>query len=243
MTSAQPRRSDHRSTAEELKDELLALVSHELRSPLTIITGAGRILDRHPVIADDAGLRVVIDDLIASTRRMERVVANMLALARLTDDAGESEPVLVRAAVDDAAAGARRDYPGFAHRVLATTDRGAAIFGVPNWTRLILLNLFTNAYLYGNRERPVVVNWRERGPVVDIQVCNSGETATPEMLGRWFEPFYRAETAPVDRHGAGLGLTVARTLARTQGGDLLPQPWDAEPGTMMTLSLPSATGA
>lgn len=243
MISNNPGPNKHRRTAEELKDELLALVSHELRSPLTIITGAGRILDRHPIIAEDAGLRVVIDDLVASARRMERVVGNMLALARLADDAGESEPVLVRAAVEDAALSARRDYPGFSHRVVAREAQSAAIVGIPHWTRLILLNLFTNAYLYGNRERPVVVDWNERESMVDIHVCNAGEPSSPEMLDRWFEPFYRAEGKSADQHGAGLGLTVARTLARTQGGDLVPQPWDLQPGTRMTLSLPSAPSA
>lgn len=242
MTLNGPARGQHR-TPDDLKDELLALVSHELRSPLTVITGAGRILDRHPVVRSDPGLRVVVDDLVVSTRRMDRVVANMLVLARLSDDHVVAEPLLVRTAVADAVAAAQRDYPQATVRTLGHELRGVAVVAVPAWTKLILLNLLTNAYLYGDRAHAVVVDWGLHGDAVDIHVCNAGDPVNPDVFARWFEPFYRSERPAADSPGAGLGLTVARTLARSQGGDLVPGPWATGPGTMMTLTLPvAATG-
>jgi signal transduction histidine kinase len=216
-------------------------VSHELRTPLTIITGAARILERHPLLSDDQRLQRVVADLAGSARRMERVIANMLLLAR-TEDAIATEPVLIRAAVMEAIVALHKDYPKAEVRILPGQPAEATAEGLPSWIQLILLNLLSNAYLHGYQDQAIVVQWDEEGEQVRIHVCNRGAERDDAALERWFEPFVRSRPRSREFSGAGLGLTVCRSLARSQGGDLLARSWKTEPGTMMTLALPAASG-
>jgi hypothetical protein len=221
------------------REELLALVSHELRTPLTVVVSAGRVLDRHPAIAGDHSLSAVVGDLLDAARRLERVVESMLLLARLQDgQMPAAEPVLVRQSVARAVESHRREFVEGAVRVLVGEEPGMTVEAVPSWVQLILLNLLRNAYNYGDRTRPTLVQWTPNGALGRIQVCNSGSVIDPEMYESWFLPFFRADQVVAQVAGAGLGLTLARRLTEMQGGTLTAERWHAEPGTLMSVSLP-----
>ena len=239
MTSNHSSGGRRERAPQEGRDQLLALVSHELRTPLTVIGSASRVLGTDPKVVQDPVLAGVVEDLLTASRRMERVVANMLLLADQDGNSVPNEPFLVRIAVGEAIGVLAGEFPGARVELVPGSDPGVAADGVPSWTVLILLNLLNNAYLYGDRGRPIFVQWHTRAEAVEIQVCNSGEATGAESMERWFEPFFRVR-ARDQAHGAGLGLTVARNLARTQGGDLTAQPWENQSGTMMTFTLPIA---
>lgn len=242
MNSEPPRRGV--APPDERRDELLAFVSHELRTPLTVILSAGRILQRHPAISADSGLQGLAQDVVISARRLERVVENMLLLARLTDGyRPATEPVLVRQAVTVAVEAHLRDFPDADVQILAEHDAGMTVEAVPTWVRLILLNLLRNASEYGTHGRPVVVQWNTGDSTGRIHVCNSDDGRASPDYERWFEPFFRSEPASQATPGAGLGLTIASRLAEQLGGELTARRWETEPGTIMTLSLPLASDA
>lgn len=224
-------------TGEELRDELLALVSHELRTPLTVIAGASRILNHHPAVSEQTGLRPVVDDLMVASRRMERVVEHMLLLSRLSEDAARAEPVLVRAAVNRAMRAHAEEFPSAQAAVLEGADPALVVEAVPAWLQLMLTNLLRNAYQYGDRSRPVLVQWYANENDGVIAICNANKRE-PIERERWFEPFFRSEPASTAIFGAGLGLPVARKLAEAQGGTVIARAWETEPGTKVEVRLP-----
>jgi two-component system sensor histidine kinase KdpD len=205
---------------------------------MTVISGASRVLRRHPAIVADQGLATVADDLANAARRMERVIGNMLLLASTEDARLKGEPVLVRLAVAEAIAALAREYPAASVRVIGSPDPSVSMDAVASWTQLILLNVLANAYLHGDRDREISIQWHLSDEMVHIDMCNGGETLPQETLDRWFEPFYRRRLRSTEPTGAGLGLTVARNLAQSQGGDLIARPWAPGPGTMTTLVVP-----
>lgn len=239
MTSRRrPEPPDRDRTRDELLDETLALVSHELRTPLTVISGAARVLGRHPDIASHPDLVPVVDDLRLATGRMSRIVENMLLLSRLNGEPAETEPVLVREAVAGAVNAHRRDFPDAAVRVLGDHHPGLTVMAIPAWLHLVLLNLLNNAHQYGDGADPTVVSWSADGDLASISVCNAGEVTASEEYERWFEPFYRGGQVPALVPGAGLGLAVVRRLVQAQDGAVMAEPWAPTTGTRVTVTLP-----
>jgi two-component system sensor histidine kinase KdpD len=214
-------------------------VSHELRTPLTIIAGAARILERHPRLVEDQALRRVVADLAGSARRMERVIGNMLLLARADEDI-TTEPILVRVAISEAVTTLHKDYPKAEVHIVPGQPAAATADGLPSWTQLILLNLLLNAHLHGDKDEPILVQWEEAGELVNIHICNRGDALDDDARERWFQPFVRSRPRSREFAGAGLGLTVCRSLARSQGGDLYARSWTTDQGTRMTLALPAS---
>lgn len=106
--------------------------------------------------------------------------------------------------------------------------------------RVILENLLDNARKYG-KGTPTVVTARAEGAWVHLDVSDGGEGFEPEIGAQLFEPYERG-TAGQKRHGTGLGLYIARSLARSMKGDLTAKSPGRGKGATFTLSLRKATG-
>ena len=222
--------------ASRLRDELLALVSHELRTPLTVISGMASFLDRHGE-STATGRAEAIKTLLLASRRMERVVENMLQLSHLDHDRAEPEPLLAQKLLDEALTAFAPDFPATAVSQVVG-ERGAVVFAVEAWSALALINLLQNAQLYGDGSEPPSVQLVRHGVELHIRVCNPGETFTEDGYLALFEPFYRSPRVRNQIPGAGLGLTTARKLADAQGGRLLAGQRPDGHGSMFTLALP-----
>ncbi len=226
--------------ATSLRDDLLALVSHEMRTPLTVIGGMAGFLSRETrTRPDDDPFRIAITDIIGSTRRMERVVENMLLLSRLEHESAVLEPVMADAAVKEAVGRHLRDFPSSNVEVVMPRER-VAFEAVSSWVNLILVNLLGNAEQYGDHRRPHILEVSTTEGEVHFNLCNSGPALNEDAYATWFEPFYRAPETAVQVAGAGLGLTVAKRLAEAQEGNLVAEPWRDFEGTKVTLTLRSA---
>ena len=222
--------------ASRLRDELLALVSHELRTPLTVISGMASFLVRHPGTTDEARAEAT-EKLLLASRRMERVVENMLQLSHLDHDRADSEPLLAQMIVDNALKAFARDNPQVEVGQLGG-DRSLVINAVESWSALTLGNLLQNAQLYGDGSEPILVQLVLHERELHIRVCNPGEAFADGEYEALFEPFFRRPRVRNHIPGAGLGLTTARKLAEAQGGRLLAGPRPDGHGSMFTLALP-----
>lgn len=226
--------------ATSLRDELLSLVSHEMRTPLTVIGGMAGFLSRETrTRGDDDPFRIAVSDIVGASRRMERVVENMLLLSRLEHESAVLEPILVETACREALARHHRDFPKSNVELILPRER-IAFEAVSSWAQLILVNLLGNAEQYGDHRRAHVFQVHHEDDKVLFSVCNSGVPLVEEEYASWFEPFYRAPGTAVEVAGAGLGLTVAKRLAEAQEGYLEARPWDDFDGTKVTLSLRAA---
>lgn len=217
--------------AEQSRNEFIATVSHELRSPMTVVVGLGEELaNNYDSFSDDE--RRELAQLIARQAEDATWLLEDLLVAYRQD------PDQIAFEV------ATFDLVKAAERVLEVTERDVEIVvqtgrtmakADPRRTRQIIRNLVSNAVRYGGPEISVVV--RGAGDRVELAVRDNGKPIAPEEVERIFQPFQRGSGPDVPT-SVGLGLTVARKLARLMEGDLVYRQEDGL--TSFVLSLPAA---
>ncbi|MFN8027881.1 MAG: HAMP domain-containing sensor histidine kinase [Acidimicrobiia bacterium] len=217
----------------------LLSVSHDLRTPLTSIRGYAEAIADGTVEGPDARVRAA--GVIASeSRRLERLVADLLDLARL--DAHQFSlhpgPVDARAVVDDAVAAfapAAQDVG-----VTLAMTPGPAVPATADAQRLaqIVANLVENALKYATTTVSVACNARATDVVLTVD--DDGPGIPPADLPRVFERLYTSRPAAGRPFGTGIGLAIVRELAHAMGGDARVEPLEAVgmSGTRFVVTLP-----
>lgn len=217
----------------------LLSVSHDLRTPLTSIRGYAEAIADGTVEGQDARVRAA-GVIAAESRRLERLVADLLDLARL--DAHQFSlhpgPVDARAVVSDAVeafAPAARDVG-----VRLTVTDGATVPATADAQRLaqIVANLVENALKYATTS--VTVGCTATGSDVVLTVDDDGPGIPPADLPRVFERLYTSRPAAGRPFGTGIGLAIVRELAHAMGGDARVEPIEAAhlSGTRFVVTLP-----
>jgi signal transduction histidine kinase len=231
----------------ERRARFASAVTHELRTPLTTFRMYSEML-ADGVVTDPAAQREYLGTLRQEADRLSRVVENVLAWSRLEQGRFASrrerhalaailqrvEPQLQRRLQDAGMRLELRLQPTAAEVVLRTDEDAIG---------QILFNLVDNAAKYARGAAdPVVVLAAAAGDGrVCIDVCDRGPGVPPALRERVFQPFDRGAvpTATNDTPGVGLGLALARGLARDLGGELALVA-DAAPGARFRLELPLA---
>jgi K+-sensing histidine kinase KdpD len=235
--------------SDRLRSDLLANVSHELRTPLaSILTGATDLLDRPrlpaPVHAD-------VEAIIGQARRLERLVSDLLDMARIEAHALTLDPVEIDLgdAVLAAAGRLRRASPGRPLTISLPLD-GLEVLA--DWDRLgqILDNLIQNADRHAPAGTPITV---EAAPgkrsMVVVRVIDQGPGVPVEQRERIFERFVRGVTdreTGEDGHGAvpsgtGLGLAIVRGLVEAHAGRVWIEDPEEGEGAHFAFTLPAAS--
>ena len=205
-----------RKQADELRDVFLGMLSHELRTPVTSIFGGSQLL-RRPQLDEDSR-REIVEDIISESERLERLVENLLVLARAERHVieGGADPVLIGPLLDRIVADKRRRWP-LAKIVLD------APHGLPpaRWDEgsfeLVVRNLISNAIKYGE-DGEIVVRAAHVGDQLELTVSDHGPGVPADDPDRLFDLFYRTEDARRQAQGAGIGLFVVRALVESVGG-------------------------
>lgn len=182
---------------------MLAGVSHDLRTPLT------RMRLGLEMMPEDDGVRALKDDVI----EMEQMLNAYLAFAR-GEGTEAPEPRDIAELVDDAVRQARRSGAAVAYR-----SHGKLTIPVrPNGFLRCITNLLDNALRYGSR---VEVQAARRGGAIEIVIDDDGPGIPEDQREEVFKPFFRAEgSRNPGTGGVGLGMTIARDLARSHGGEI-----------------------
>ncbi|WP_062467366.1 sensor histidine kinase [Demequina maris] len=226
--------------SEARRVRLVDEVAHEMRTPLTTIRGSMEglidgVVDPSPevyerVAAEAARLQRLAEDLSTLSRAEESALTLRTAPADLAD--------LARSAAD-------RLRPQFDHRgvTLETAVAGAVPVTVDRDRILqVLVNLLGNALAHSEDGGRVRVTVEARGDDAVAEVADEGDGIAPEELDRVFERFYRGPGSG-ERPGRGIGLTIARSLARAHGGDVSARSDGRGRGATFTLVLPRASDA
>ena len=220
---------------------LVSDVAHELRTPLTIIDGQ--------LAGVEDGVYSLDSDLIVSMReeldRLHRLTEDLSGLSRAEESAYE----LHRARTDLAALSEDVTSllrPQFTHAgiELRHCTSGRAYADVdPHRITQILANLLRNALAATPPGGAVTVTTSHAGHTATVEVTDTGRGIAPADLERIFERFERVpgsdERRNPDRAGSGIGLTIARSLARAHDGELTATSGGIGRGTTMTLALPA----
>jgi signal transduction histidine kinase len=225
--------------------ELLANISHELRSPLARIRVALELLPREG--DSDRRLRDVESDLA----ELDRLIEDVLTTARLDATGLPANLATVdgRALLHHLAARAQQD-PLTAGTVLRIEDgEPVTLLGDEALLRRAVWNLIENAAKYG--AAPVTLAAAREGDHVRLSVSDEGEGIAPADRERVFAPFYRGDAARTPgaredaRRGVGLGLTLARRVAEVHGGTITIGPAATvngrESGCRVVIALPHVT--
>jgi signal transduction histidine kinase len=206
--------------ADRLKDEFVALISHDLRTPLTSITGYVELALEGDLSDEVRGFLQVVS---RNTERLLALVNDLLFVARLQTGEISLEPAHVDLA-DVVRDGVRSIEPrAAAKRVTLTCDIAQMPTAKVDAGRVlqVLDNLLSNAVKFTPAHGAVQVSLGADADHVVLEVADTGMGIAPDDQRRVFERFFRAENA-VERQvpGTGLGLYISRAIAEAHGGTL-----------------------
>ena len=207
------------------RSEVLAGISHDLRTPLTRLR-----LEAELSVADDGARQAVVADI----EQMEAIISQFMDYARA--DAGEAAEETDLAALLALLA----ERQGYVGRPLALAmEELPRVTLRPKALTRALTNLIDNAWKYGASE--VRLGARTTTDELQLEVIDDGPGIPPDQVERLKRPFTRLESARTDASGTGLGLAIVDRVARLHGGrlELLPAP--AGKGLLARLSLPLRT--
>lgn len=226
--------------AERLKSELVAVVSHEFRTPLTSIRGYARTLERRGDRMDRETLVASLQAIDGQSRRLERLVENVLVAgvpARPEPDAStalEGVVATVLATLDRD--GERRE------RIVVDLEPGVAVRMNPASAAHVLENLLDNALKFGHANSDIRLSARRDAGVVRLTVVDRGEPIPERVLERIFDPFVQGDSSDVRPvEGIGLGLAAVRRIVRAHGGDVTAR--NRPPEVVLEVTLPAAQRA
>jgi signal transduction histidine kinase len=235
--------ADRSQGLERLKGEFLNIAAHELRSPLGIINGYVSMLLDGTLTGTDQ--RKALERIAEKSDEMGRLITEMLETARM--EALGMELILAPTdlmEVIDEAMRAVEPLLGGRHR-LATRGRRDSLPVIADRLRAttMMLNLLDNAVKYSPSGGDILVAWGRKAGVCHISVTDHGVGISREQQSMLFTRFGRLVT-PETSHirGTGLGLYIAREIARLHGGDIVVRS-EIGRGTTFTITMPLAPEA
>lgn len=217
-----------------IRSDFVANVSHEIRTPATVIAGFAETL--LSIDVDEVARREYLGAILRQSETMGRLVGDLLMLAslersadRLDEAAIELRALLESLVAESKALSASR------HSVLLEFDGPPRLLGVPAEIESAVRNLLTNAVRYTPDGGKVTLVWRVRDDEGWLSVRDTGIGIAPEHLPRITERFYRVDRSRSrDTGGTGLGLAIVKRIANRHHASLR---IDSEPGQGSTFTL------
>ncbi|MFN7949824.1 MAG: PAS domain-containing protein [Blastocatellia bacterium] len=246
LLSKEQRLREVAEAANRSRDEFLAVVSHELRSPLNAILGYTRLLRFSP--HDTAQVSQSCEVIERSARTQLRLVEDLLDTARIISgklrlDAQPTDLALVLATALDVVRPAA-ETKGIELRAHYHLKPGI-IIGDPLRLQQIVWNLLSNAIKFTSAGGVIELRLERADQQVRIVVSDTGCGIEPEFLPRIFDRFSQSDSSSTRRHsGLGLGLSLVKHLVELHGGSIEATSPGAGQGSVFTVLLPllSETG-
>ena len=242
LTVAFNNMADSIEKSEELRSSFIANVSHELRSPMTSISGFvdGMLDGTIPPEQHERYLAIVSDEV----RRLSRLVSGMLDITRMQ----ASDPT-ENGTVFDLCEVVRRAVLAFEARLeekalvidVRLPEEAIYLFGNEDALYQVVYNLVDNAVKFSDPERVVSLNVTVRGRDAECSVTNFGPTIPPEEIPYIFDRFHKADRSRSETSGLGLGLYIVKTIVSQHRGNISVT---SENGcTAFTFRIPQSTRA
>lgn len=240
MIAKLDQREAERDAAESARRDLIAAVSHDLRTPLASLQVLAEAIEDGMV--DEQTRQRYLEQMSINIRSLGNLIEDLFELSRL--EAGDIQwsmqqvrlDELVEETVEAVVAQARQQRVEVVARV---PDGLAPARANPEKVQRVLFNLIQNAIRHTPADGSVTVAAAVNGPSIEIEVADTGEGIEQDDRERVFEPFFRGGSeGPRTRKGAGLGLTICRAIVEAHGGEI----WlaESEAGTRIRFTLPRA---
>jgi len=229
--------------ADRMKTELVANVSHELKTPLTSILGYIETLE-HGALEDGENARRFLSIIRRHSEGLSNTVNDLLKLSELEHVAkGSLEPEVfdLRDLIDDTTSVFENALSGKGQTLLTEyRGEGFRLLGDRLKIEQALVNMIDNAVKYTPEGGEISVRARDQGNSLEVRVSDRGIGIPVEHLSRVFERFYRVDKARSRSvGGTGLGLAIVKHTVSLHGGKVK---IDSEPGkgTVITITLPKS---
>lgn len=229
--------------ADRRKDEFLAILSHELRSPLNVICGYVELLKMEGQDCQD--FKIYLNAIERSANAQVQLIADLLDVSRivtgkLTLDISSFE---LESAVDGAIESVRFAAEAKGIELKKTIEENIKYF-VGDQTRIqqIIWNLLSNAIKFTSIGGKVHILVKKNGSNIVLTVCDTGKGIEAESLPHIFDRFHQEDSTKSRRYeGLGLGLSIVRHLVELHGGAVTAESQGKEKGAVFTVSLPIQT--
>lgn len=205
------------------RDEFLGLVSHELRTPITTILGNAHVLARRDETLDTSTRQSAMNDIRHEAVRLNRIVEDLLTLARLEGGTLDCEPQAVTRVIRRAVLDYQRDSPR-AIDVLSGDD-ALIVPGDEHLIHQVMRNYLSNAEKYSGAGYAIDIVIEQGEGEALVRVLDRGIGIKQEEIDRLFEPFYRSSDAG-STGGVGIGLSVCKRLIEAIDGRVWAAPRD-----------------
>jgi signal transduction histidine kinase len=216
---------------DELRSDFVSMVSHELRSPMTVVAGIAHILRSKADRLSHEQRDELVLTLEREAQRLSRLVSDVLDLEAIEQGRMALKPVhvdigeLAGETIIDAGASERTDLEIGHGDVVAAVDRDRL--------KQVLLNLLSNGAKFSPSDTRITVSVVPEEESVRVSVHDRGPGIREEDLPRLFERFSRIQIPGVRKPGSGLGLFLSKTIVERHGGDI----WaESTPGEGSTFS-------
>ncbi|HUB70049.1 MAG TPA: HAMP domain-containing sensor histidine kinase [Acidimicrobiales bacterium] len=222
--------------AQRAQRQFLMSVSHDLRTPLTSIRGFAEALSD----GTTSDVHYAAGVILSEARRLERLVGDLLELAKL--EAGAFSLNCVTVDLSDVASDATQGFePAAAHLGLSlemTSTEAGPLFCDADPDRLaqVVTNVVENALKYASSKVTVITSARRGQPTLSVE--DDGPGIAREDLDRVFERLYQSASAASRKLGSGLGLAIVQELVEAMGGNVSAEsPVSSAGGTRLVVTL------
>lgn len=207
---------------EQLRANLLRSISHDLRTPLTSISGNASNLISNGNDIDDATKKQIYEDIYGDSLWLINLVENLLAVTRLEE--GRMNINLTTELVDDVIAEALKHIHTKSEKQKITVIQPDDLLLAKMDARLIvqvLINLLDNAIKYTPSDSQITITAKRNGETVCVSVADNGNGIEGEQKLRVFDMFYTGANKIVDsRRSIGLGLSLCKSIINAHGGEI-----------------------
>jgi signal transduction histidine kinase len=231
------------AVSDKARRQLLADVSHELMTPLTAMRGYVETLSMPELQADDETRRRYLAIVTEETHRLERIIGDLLDLARLEGGGGTMRRESVEVAWLFERVAARHERELRERRVTLVqhvADDAAHVVGDADRLEQALQNLAANALRHSNEGGQIALEAGTVATGIRLRVHDSGPGISPEHLPLIFDRFYKIDAARKASGGSGLGLSIVKAIVERHGGTIVAYNDADRGGAVFEITLPAS---
>lgn len=229
-----------------LKNDLVATVSHELKTPLASIRLLVDTLlnaDGSPdaPFGDQARAREYLEMIAKENTRLSRLIDNFLTFSRMERGKHrfDFQPTDGAAIVDEAVAAVAERFDGVTNKLCVEVERPLPLEGDAGALATVVVNLLDNAWKYSNEPKRVTVAAHRDADRIVISVADNGIGLSPRAVRKVFDRFFQVDQHLSRSHdGCGLGLSIVKYIVEAHGGEITVES-RLGTGTTFTVSLPA----